>query len=104
MALSLPVVASTADGTVEIIEHEAQGLLGPPGDAQALRAALERLLSEPVLRQQLADAGHRRVVEEFTFQKTMQQTEALYYDYLRRKAPGRLSRPSIGTLATGERL
>ena len=104
MAMSLPVVASTADGTVEIIEHEAHGVLVPPGDAQALKAALERLLSEPALRRQFAEAGRLRVVEEFTFQKTMQQTEALYCDYLRRKAPGRLSRHSIGTLATGERL
>lgn len=104
MAMSLPAVASTADGTVEIIKHEAHGLLVPPGDEQALKAALERLLSEPALRHQFAEAGHRRVVEEFTFQKTMQQTEALYYDCLRRKAPGRLSQPGIGTLATGERL
>lgn len=103
MAMVLPVVASTADGTVEIIEHGAHGLLVPPGDAQALKDALERLLSEPALRRQFAEAGRRRVVQEFTFQKTMQQTEALYYAYLRRKAPGRLSQPGIGTLATGER-
>ncbi len=102
MAMSLPVVASTADGTVEIIESESHGLLVPPADAQALNVALERLLADPALRQQFAEAGRRRVVEDFTFQKTMQATEALYYDYLRRKAPGRLSRPALNTLATGE--
>lgn len=104
MAMSLPVVASTADGTVEIIEHEQHGLLVPPGDTSALKDALARLMADAALRRQFAEAGHRRVVEEFTFQKTMQQTEALYDEYLRRKAPGRLSRPTPGTLATGERL
>ena len=102
--MSLPVVASTADGTVEIIENTRHGLLVPPGDTPALKDALERLLADPSLRREFAEAGHRRVVEEFTFQKTMQQTEALYYAYLRRKAPDRLSRPTLGTLATGERL
>jgi glycosyltransferase involved in cell wall biosynthesis len=102
MAMSLPVVASTADGTVEIIESETHGLLVPPADAPALTAALARLLADPALRLQYAEAGRRRVVEDFTFQKTMQATEALYYDYLSRKAPGRLNRPALNTLATGE--
>lgn len=104
MAMSLPVVASTADGTVEVIDDGVHGLLVPPGDAQALTKALERLLADPALRHALGQAGRKRVEEEFTFQKTMQATEALYYAYLRRKAPGRLSRPVLESLASGEQL
>ncbi len=99
MAMSLPVVASTADGTVEVIEHERDGLLVPPGDAAALEAALERMLSDAALRQRFAQAGRQRVLDDFTFEKMMRETEDLYYTLLARKAPSRLQGRSLETLA-----
>ena len=102
LALYCPVVASTADGTVEIIENEVHGLLVPPADAAALTVALERLLADPALRQKLAEAGRKRVVEDFSFDNMMHETETLYYHYLARKAPERLSGRPLKPLATGE--
>jgi glycosyltransferase involved in cell wall biosynthesis len=46
--------------------HEQTGLLIPPGDAQALVAAMERLLSDPVLIEQYGAAGRRRMAAEFS--------------------------------------
>jgi glycosyltransferase involved in cell wall biosynthesis len=103
MAMSLPVVASTADGTVEVIENERDGLLVPTGDAAALEVALARVLGDAELRQRLAQAGRQRVLADFTFEKMMRETEDLYYGLLARKAPERLKGRPLETLATGGR-
>jgi glycosyltransferase involved in cell wall biosynthesis len=45
----LPVVASDLAGMAENVRHEVDGLLVPPGDAPALRRALQRLIDDPSL-------------------------------------------------------
>lgn len=48
------VVATTAGGIPEIVNHETTGLTSPPGDATAFARNLERALLDPALRQRLA--------------------------------------------------
>jgi glycosyltransferase involved in cell wall biosynthesis len=62
----LAVIASRAGGMPEAVLHEQTGLLIPPGDAQALVAAMERLLSDPVLIEEYGAAGRRRMAAEFS--------------------------------------
>ena len=50
MAHGRPVVATAVGGLVDAVEDGVTGLLVPPRDAAALRAALERLLGDPELR------------------------------------------------------
>ena len=57
LAHGLPVVATTAGAIPDTVPRSA-GVLVPPGDAVALRAALAALLDEPALRTRLA-AGAR---------------------------------------------
>ena len=57
LAHGLPVVSTTAGAIPDTVPREA-GVLVPPGDAVALRAALAALLDEPALRTRLA-AGAR---------------------------------------------
>lgn len=59
MAAGVPVVASAVGALPEVLEGGA-GLLVPPGDVAALRAALVRL-RDPGLRSALAAAGRARV-------------------------------------------
>ncbi|MBI4567702.1 MAG: glycosyltransferase family 4 protein [Planctomycetes bacterium] len=67
MACGVPVVASNASSLPEAVGDA--GLLVPPGDPEALAAALGRLLSDLDLRRALiARAGER--VKGFTWEKT----------------------------------
>ena len=63
MAAGVPVL-STECGAIPELVSEGAGLLVPPADPAALRAALERL-RDPELRRSLSLAGRRRVETEF---------------------------------------
>lgn len=63
MAHGRPVVASAVGGIPELVEDGVSGLLVPPGDVTALRAALDRLLGDSVLRRRMGRAARRRVAE-----------------------------------------
>ena len=65
MAAGLPVVASAVGGIPEIVRDGETGLLVPPGDADALAAALGRLLDDDGLRRRLGAAGRERALDEF---------------------------------------
>jgi 2-deoxystreptamine N-acetyl-D-glucosaminyltransferase/2-deoxystreptamine glucosyltransferase len=61
MAWGRPVVASAVGGLTDAVRDGVTGLLVPPGDIPALRAALERLLADPELRARLGSEGRRQV-------------------------------------------
>jgi glycosyltransferase involved in cell wall biosynthesis len=60
-------VASRVGQLIEILQDNVNGLLCPPGDAAALAAALERLRSEPGLRQRVRQAARASVLLEHTW-------------------------------------
>jgi glycosyltransferase involved in cell wall biosynthesis len=64
----LAVVATRAAAIPELIEHEATGLLVPPGDPPALAESMRRLIIDPVRRSVLAAAGFERVSRHFDAQ------------------------------------
>ena len=47
MAMGKPVIASASGGLAELITDTVDGLLVPPGDEEALTAAISRLISDP---------------------------------------------------------
>lgn len=57
MSAGLPVVATAVDGLPEIVRPDFNGILVPPGDATALRAAVERLARDADLRRRLGANG-----------------------------------------------
>lgn len=58
-AAGRPVIASAVGGLPEVVIDEQTGLLVAPGDAGALRAALQRVIGDQSLRDRLGDAGAR---------------------------------------------
>jgi glycosyltransferase involved in cell wall biosynthesis len=57
LAAGTPLVATAVRGIRELVTHEQNCLLVPPGDAGALGEALVRILADPALRQELSAAG-----------------------------------------------
>ena len=63
MANSLPVVATAVGGIPEIVEHEKNGLLVPPGKPSDLAEAIRCLAVSPDLRARLASASYATALE-----------------------------------------
>lgn len=78
MAAGLPVAASAIFGIPELIVPGETGLLLPPGDVPALRAALRRLLLDPGMRRAMGARGRRRFEERFTAARMTEATAAIY--------------------------
>jgi D-inositol-3-phosphate glycosyltransferase len=82
MAHGKPVVASAVGGLLDLVVDGETGLLVPPGDVPALRAALDRLLSDPTLRRGLGSAGRERAVRLLAWETVLDATVAGYRDAL----------------------
>jgi glycosyltransferase involved in cell wall biosynthesis len=67
LAAGRAVVASRIGQAAEVIEHGANGLLVPPGDAAALAAALARLRGDPGLRARLGRLARMTVADRYTW-------------------------------------
>ncbi|MEA3062649.1 MAG: hypothetical protein QOJ94_2430 [Sphingomonadales bacterium] len=79
-ALACDTAVLAADcrfGPGELIEHALNGWLVPPEDTQALTGALDRLLDDAALREQLA-AGGRERVEAFRLERIIPQYVRLF--------------------------
>ncbi len=82
MACGVPLVATCAGAIPEVAGRDGEhALLVPPRDAEALAAALRRLLDDRSLAARLGAAGRRRVLGRFTWSRaargTAEQYEAL---------------------------
>ncbi len=78
MAHGRPVVATDVGGLPEAVIDGQTGLLVQPGDAAALRSALDRLLGDAELRARLGAAGRERVRERFSREIAATATLAAY--------------------------
>jgi glycosyltransferase involved in cell wall biosynthesis len=77
MAAGLPIVTTAADGSAEAVTDGVNGFLTPPGDAQAMAAALLQLLDDPALASKMGEAGQDRA-DEFSARKMVDDIAALY--------------------------
>jgi len=82
MAAGAPVVATRVGGSPELVADGVTGFLVPPQDPAALAKAIEELLAEPGRARRLGQAGRQRVIEEFSVQRMVRDTERLYASLL----------------------
>jgi len=90
MAYARPVVATPVGGLVDVVEDDVTGLLVPPGDPAALRAALERLLVDAGLRARLGAAARARV-QTTSKAATAETLRGIYAELLSRPGSGEAS-------------
>ncbi|MEV6808611.1 glycosyltransferase family 4 protein [Streptomyces sp. NPDC051132] len=97
MATGTPLVATTGGAIPEVAGRDGETCLAvPPGDPDALAAALNRLLADPELRVRLGRAGRARVLAKFTWARAAQGTVARYREAIARAAGPGGSRPRTG--------
>lgn len=80
MSVGCPGIGSRVGGIPELIDHEATGLLVPPGDVSALANALETLLVNPTLREKYGRAAAAAIVSKGMIETQMVARHLELYD------------------------
>lgn len=93
MAAGAPIVCSDIHGYKGVVRRGREGLLVPPRNPRELAAAIDRLLRDPALREQMGAAGQARA-EEFSWPRVTAKVEDYYGFVIRRLAAN-------GTLPAG---
>lgn len=89
MACGRPVVVSGSRGILDYVQHDESALVVPPGDAQAMAAAVTRLLADPAEAARLGEGARRFVVESCALRGYARSVAAIL-----RAAAGRPTRPA----------
>lgn len=84
-ASCLPVVSTAVGGIPAAVENEKTGILVPPRDEAAMRAALERVLwSTDGTMSKMAEAGQRRARDTYSAEQMAAGYESLYRSLVNR--------------------
>ncbi len=81
MAAGVPVVASKVGGLIEVVQDGMTGFL-VENRAEPIRAAMERILREPRLAQDMGTRARQRVKEMFSAELMVSRTLAVYREVL----------------------
>jgi glycosyltransferase involved in cell wall biosynthesis len=77
MAYGKPIVGGAQGGTPSVVQNGKTGLLVDYGDVAGIANSITRLLRDDTLRERYGRAGHRRLLNEFTFERFEQNLSAL---------------------------
>ena len=95
MAAGKPIVASNVGGIPDLVEHDNNGLLVPPGDEKALAAAIMQLIDDPEKAKLMGQRG-RELCHQFSVEAMVEKIDNLYEDLLKFHHPLRSRhRPSL---------
>lgn len=83
----VPVVASRAGGIPEAVRDGENGVLVPPGDVAALRAAIAALAADPERRRALGAGGRALMAREFSIDAMVEGNLAVYRELLAENGP-----------------
>ena len=84
MAAGLPVVAYSVGGNSELLSHQ-RGALIPAGNETSFADAVEKLLADSALREQLGRNALQFAKENFSLDEVRQRYEELYITLLQKK-------------------
>ncbi|MBI2856522.1 MAG: glycosyltransferase family 4 protein [Chloroflexi bacterium] len=80
MASGKPIVATSIEGYSSVMTNGQEGILVPHSNEEALQEALETLLKDPSLREEMGDRG-RQKAPQYDWQKVTAQVSE-YYSFL----------------------
>ena len=104
MAAGKPLVASNVGGIPDLVQHDYNGLLVPPGDEKALAASIKLLIDDPEKAKMMGQRG-REHCPHFSIERMIEKIDNLYEELLTSPRPLRTSlfepRPDK-TLETGK--
>jgi glycosyltransferase involved in cell wall biosynthesis len=83
MACAKPIVATAAGGLRHLVPDEG-GRKVPPGDVEALAAALAELLGDPSLRQAMGEHNRAVVERRYSWSRVVDRLEEIYAEALSR--------------------
>jgi D-inositol-3-phosphate glycosyltransferase len=78
MACAVPVVATRVGGQQDTVDDGVTGRLVTPGDVNGLTRCVGELLGAPPVLRRFGDAGRRRVLRHYTWERVADGVEALY--------------------------
>lgn len=78
MSLKKPIVATKVGGTLDLIEHEKDGLLINSDEPRLCAQAILRFLRESSLREQLSQSARQKVQQKFSLEKMIEAYRFLY--------------------------
>jgi glycosyltransferase involved in cell wall biosynthesis len=87
MAARLPMVATAAGGTPELVRDGVNGYLVPPGAPAAMARGILELLARPQLRRRMGERGRRVVERDFGVAQMRTSYDALYQELTGLKVP-----------------
>lgn len=82
MGSGLPVVATDVGGVRDLIVDDRHGTVVAPADPGALAEAISRYVSSPSLRATVGELARTRVLEEFSQERMLERTLAVYSEAL----------------------
>ncbi|WP_235679453.1 glycosyltransferase family 4 protein [Aquibium microcysteis] len=77
-AMETPVIATAHGGSLETVRHGETGWLVPPGDPQALAAAVRAALADPDGARAVGRAARAHVLDRFTAEMTLAAERSAY--------------------------
>jgi len=77
MASYKPVVAFDIKSSAEIVDHNKTGYLIPPGEVAAMTRKVIELAGDSSLREEMGNAGRKRVEKMFAFEKKQEEIKDL---------------------------
>ena len=81
MACRLPVIAADIGGPREVVDPSC-GFLYNPCDVDGLRDRIEAVFADAKLREDMGNSGRRKVEGKFTWGRTVDRLESIYYDFV----------------------
>lgn len=83
MQAGLPIITTSVGAIPEMLENEMNGLIVPPTNSRILAEAIQRLLRNHDLRENLSQRVALEFQEKFSFEKMLGKTSQIYQNLLR---------------------